>query len=117
MTKEIPVQARITVKTRAHFRCERCGVPAPTGQWHHRRSRSRRDEHTHCPCNGVWLCATCHGWVHAHPLEARAEGGFIVSRHVDQPGAVPVVTPWGVRVHGCDGTYVFRSNDDEGSTP
>lgn len=52
-----------------------------SGEWHHRRSRSIRDEHQHHPCNGIWLCMTCHKWVHAHPFEARAKG-WIVSRHL-----------------------------------
>lgn len=61
------------------------------------------DAHTHCPCNGVWLCATCHSWAHAHP-EAARKTGWIVSRY-DTPGTVPVMTPWGLRTHHCDGTF------------
>lgn len=59
-----------------------------SGEWHHRRSRSIRDEHQHCPCNGIWLCLTCHNWVHANPFEARAHG-WIVSRH-KMPNVEPV---------------------------
>lgn len=94
------------MKAREHHRCCRCGVPAPRGQWHHRRTRSVIDSHTHCSCNGVWLCATCHRWVHANPVKAR-EDGFIVSRFTLEPASRPVSTVWGVRWHTCDGTFLF----------
>ena len=99
---QIPTASRAKVKQRAHGRCERCGVPAPNGEWHHRRSRSVHDEHQHCPCNGAWLCSTCHRWAHAHPVEAR-NTGFIVSRHIDDPGIVIAHTPWGARWNTCTG--------------
>jgi hypothetical protein len=66
---------------RDQSRCVRCGMMTP-GHWHHRRSRSIRDDITHSPCNGINLCGTCHDWVHAHPFEARAQG-WIVSRYKD----------------------------------
>ena len=57
-----------------------------------------RDDHTHCPCNGINLCGSgttgCHGWVHSHPFEARAMG-WIVSRY-----AVPHETPVYAAQHG-----------------
>lgn len=100
----IPTKSRDLVRARAHHRCERCLCPAPNGQWHHRRSRRVVNEHTHCPCNGVWLCRTCHQWVHAHPTEAKKEG-WIVSQWVIRPGQVPYIrrigTAWST---GCDGT-------------
>ena len=65
------------------------------------------DVHTHCSCNGVWLCSTCHGWVHAHPYAAH-EDGWIVSRHETFPGWWPVVTPWGTRFHDCLGGYRYE---------
>lgn len=107
----IPEWARITVKVRSHYRCERCGAPASEGHWHHRRSRRVVDAHQHCPCNGVWLCGTCHQWAHAHPADARA-AGWIVSAWVDEPTTVPVHTPWGVRYHLCSGGFEFT----EGAT-
>lgn len=93
----IPPLSRTLVKNREQERCARCGVLSPRGQWHHRRRRAVRDEHTHCPCNGVWLCITCHTWVHANPFMAR-QRGFIVSAHVSEPFGVPVATPWGESV-------------------
>lgn len=50
-----------------------------------------RDDHQHCACNGIWLCATCHRWVHANPFEAR-QHGWIVSRHQSDPSSEPVLT-------------------------
>ena len=70
----IPERDRYLVTTRDRSRCVRCMVTAPNGQWHHRRGRSIRDKHTHHPCNGVWLCPTCHQWLHSHPLLAQGEG-------------------------------------------
>lgn len=76
---EIPKLSRAVVMKRADLRCERCGTGTNPGHWHHRRSRSVKDDHTHCPCNGVLLCPTCHSQVHATPFSSRGEG-FIVSR-------------------------------------
>jgi 5-methylcytosine-specific restriction protein A len=84
----IPSAARSKVKERDRNRCARCGMPTATGEWHHRRSRSVRDDLTHSPANGVNLCKTCHGWVHANPFEARGTG-FIVSRYSD-PSEEPI---------------------------
>ncbi len=103
----IPESARTQVRVRARHRCERCGAPAPQGHWHHRRSRRIVDVHTNCPCNGVWLCGTCHRDVHANPFTARTTG-WIVSAWEARPTAVPVRTPWGERIHDCDGGFIFR---------
>ncbi len=66
----------------------------PGTDWHHRRSKSVRDTLTHSPCNGVWMCRTCHGWVHHNPTEAQVNG-WIVSRY-DDPREVPVTHAlWG----------------------
>jgi hypothetical protein len=102
MGTQIPAKARALVKTRAHFRCERCEVPCPTGEVHHRRSRLVRDKHQHCPCSLIYLCGTCHRWVHAHPFEAKG-AGLIISKFVSEPGGVPQVTRWGLRYYDCTG--------------
>jgi hypothetical protein len=63
-----------------------------------------RGEHRHCPCNGVWLCPTCHTWAHGHPFEAKALG-LIVSRHVAEPGGVTLTTWYGTVRLDCVGDY------------
>lgn len=104
----IPPKSRAQVKGRAQHRCERCGVPAPNGQWHHRRSRRVNQPHRHCACNGVWLCGTCHRTVHGgtEAAQVRADG-WIVSQWAKRPGDIPVTTVWGKRFHDCDGLYRF----------
>jgi 5-methylcytosine-specific restriction protein A len=78
VSSPIPTKSRQAVRARDRQRCVRCAGNGT--EWHHRRSRSVRDPHTHCTCNGVLLCSTCHRWVHSHPFEARAVG-LIVSRY------------------------------------
>lgn len=79
---KIPEKSRSAVQNRSLGHCEMCGGPNPS-HWHHRRSRSVRDEVTHSPANGVYLDSICHAWVHANPKKAM-ERGFIVSRY-DNP--------------------------------
>lgn len=100
--KHIPASSREAVKKRSLGRCERCGGPG--SQWHHRRSRSVVEEHRHDPCNGLWLCDTCHRWAHANPAWAMVEG-LIVSRTNPTPGNIPVETLWGRVWLTCDGQY------------
>lgn len=109
MTKasRIPTAARHAVRQRDLVRCARCGSNATVGQWHHRRSRWVRDEHTHHPCNGLWLCADCHSWCHHNPTEAKASG-WIVSRYVAEPGSVPVHHGvWGWVLLECNSDFTF----------
>ena len=65
-----------------------------------------RDEHTHCPCNGVWLCRTCHAWAHKNPIAAR-EAGYIVSRYVLNPGGTGIDAYFGRIFFECDGTWHY----------
>lgn len=102
----IPTAQRKKVREREQDRCARCLWPTQTGQWHHRRSRSVRDDHVHCACNGVWLCVTCHTWVHGNPFLAR-QTGYIVSRHQAEPATVPLTMTLGTRYLDCDGGYKF----------
>ena len=90
--------------TREMGRCLRCGG---SGQhWHHRRGRAVRDQHTHCACNGVLLCRTCHEWAHANPFEARRTG-FIVSRSEPEPRTVQVEAFYGALFLTCEGMVEF----------
>lgn len=85
--------SRVLVRARDEHRCVVCGMRGL--DWHHRRTKSVHDEHTHCPCNGITLCGPGnnhgdHGWVHGNPFEARAQG-LIISRHETRmPFEVPV---------------------------
>lgn len=104
MSNPIPTASRDTVRQRDNSQCQRCGVRGT--DYHHRRSRRVRDEHVHCPCNGVWLCRGCHSWAHGHPAAAR-DDGLILSMHEDSPSSIPMRTFAGrVTIH-CDGGYAF----------
>lgn len=91
VASEIPTASRVLVRAR-DVTCVRCNTVSGGMQWHHRRTRSVNDEHQHCACVGILLCATCHSWVHQHPAEARANG-WIVSRFETQPYVVPFRRP------------------------
>lgn len=108
----IPDRSRDLVRLRARHRCERCGTPAPSGAWHHRRRRAVVDVHTHCPCNGLWLCWTCHRQVHDGPVAAR-EHGWIVSPWNPQPATTPVRTHLGWGFHDCEGTFAFVTTQEQ----
>jgi hypothetical protein len=109
--------AYTVVQVRDMHRCGRCGMAG--NNWHHRRSKSIRDGHTHCPCNGVWLCGTgstgCHGWVHANPFVSR-KNGWIVSRHEAVPGSIPMLSA----MHktwvwlDCDGDQTVQAEVSDG---
>lgn len=82
------VEGRAQVMHRALGACEiespACERTAP--EWHHRQSRRGG---VHSPDNGLAACRPCHGWVHANPATARANG-WTVSLWVD-PATVPAV--------------------------
>ena len=108
---DVPTKVRETVRQREAGtdpvpRCLRCGSPNAS-EYAHRRTRSVRGEHQHCPCNGAYLCRTCHQWCHANPTTALHEG-FMVSRHVTDPGMVPVDTWYGTLLLRCDGDIDFK---------
>jgi hypothetical protein len=65
-----------------------------------------RDSHTHCPCVGVWLCATCHTWAHHNPTKAK-EAGLIVERNVCEPWLMPFKTPTGWVLPDCSGGWTL----------
>lgn len=100
----IPTSARETLHEREQGRCLRCAGRAT--DWAHRRTRAVHDEHTNCPCNGCYLCHTCHMWCHRNPREA-TEKGFIVSRYEESPRTIPVDTWYGRLLLLCDGNVSF----------
>jgi hypothetical protein len=61
----------------------------------------------------VWLCKTCHDWVHAHPLLARISG-LIVSMHERDPSSIVVDTAFGPRTQDCEGYAQFVEMEIEG---
>ena len=74
--------------------CERCGS-ARDPHRHHRRLKqkggSSNRAHTHCPCNAVTVCLTCHDEIHDRASRRRMEDeGWIVPQAVNGPGSVGV---------------------------
>lgn len=95
---------REAIQVRSGGRCERCGGVG--GEYSHRRPRGVRDEHTACPCNALWLCRTCHAWLHKNPRSALAEG-IALSRYVAEPASRPVTTTAGVVVLDHEGGWSY----------
>jgi len=111
MGNAIPTKSREQVKDRDDGQCVRCGVSG--SEWSHRRPRAVSGGHfQHCPCNGLWLCSTCHQWCHAHPVQAR-ETGFFVSSHEDAPYAIPVKTFYGWHTFDCDGSFHHHTQENQ----
>jgi hypothetical protein len=117
----IPASSRVIVRGRDQQRCVVCAMRAM--DWHHRRTRRVRDEHTHCPCNGITLCGRGnatgdHGWVHGNPFEARAQGLIISRYETRMPHEVPVYLPasGGWVLLNCDGSMTETDEPEEGGS-
>ena len=70
---------------RAHGRCERCGLQAQTGHFHHRtprRAGGTSNPRLGLPSNGVLLHPSCHDWIEKHRNVA-AQLGFLVGMGSD----------------------------------
>lgn len=98
-------EVRLLIFIRCGGRCELCSrsLTMDTLEGHHRQTRAVGVD---CPGNALALCHDCHHGplVHAGPARGR-ELGTIVSRHEDDPCAVPVDLPRrGLVVLGCDGS-------------
>lgn len=91
---------RETVKNRDLGRCVRCGRAIGDGprSIHHRKRRSQGG--TNDAENLILLDGTgttgCHGWVHAHPAEARAAGWLLLESQDPAAERVMVATGPGV---------------------
>lgn len=83
MPNPIPSAVSLVIATRDQARCIRCAAARGLHR-HHRRGRRVQDEHTHCACNLITLCAVCHAWVHANPRLA-TEQGYMLSRYTQKP--------------------------------
>jgi hypothetical protein len=92
IARDIPAAVKAGVDMRDSFSCVKCGVwIRDNGSRHH---RQRRQVGGHTFANVVLLCGSgttgCHGWVHAHPAEARRQG-WIVSTAVEDVADVPIL--------------------------
>ena len=67
------------VRERDAYTCRRCGKQGSEIAAHHVNPRSQRPDLKHDVSNGICLCGICHGWVHMHPVEAKALGLLNVS--------------------------------------
>lgn len=104
MANEIPTSKRQAVHKRDGRHCQRCGVGCMTGEIHHRRSRSVRDDHTHCLCNLVYLCNRCHRFLTEHPMDGYLTGWMV--RRARAPFGTPFKRwdrAWALPM--CEGTY------------
>lgn len=76
---------------RAEWRCDRCGLRADSGHFHHRTPRRAGGSdlpHLGLPSNGLLLHPRCHDFVESHRKVA-AQLGFLVG-YGNRPTAVPV---------------------------
>lgn len=92
MADAIPTKSRELVKARDGGLCVRCGMLGREVH-HRRRRRINFDGLAHSPANLIRLCGWgnntgCHGWTHAHPVEARELG--LTLRPDDDPRLVPM---------------------------
>ena len=97
----IPQESRDLVERRQHGLCFRCGGRGYED--HHRRRRRERRHDSHCPCNLVRLCRTCHSWAHMNPTAARGVG-LILESSMLEPYEMPVRAPDGPWMLHCDGS-------------
>ena len=104
----IPEGQRALVEHRELGRCLRCGGRGY--EVHHRRSRRVLDRHTHCACNMVLLCRTCHTWAHGSNRLARSEG-WVVSQHEGTPDRIALRTPGSWLMLPCSGLSQSLSDD------
>lgn len=111
MANEIPTRSRLIVKERDGEQCYRCGSSG--AEWSHRRPRAVKGGHfQHCPCNGLWMCRTCHAFCHANPAEARTFGWFVSSSE-DAPYTVPAKAYYGWHLLDCDGNATYTTQPKE----
>lgn len=106
---DFPADVREQTLARDLGRCVRCGrfLPPGVAHLHHRKLRSQGGPGT--IENAVTLCPQHHGWVHAHPAEAR-HLGLIVPSWAD-PECTPVVTWRGTVLQAIDGTLTTATTD------
>jgi hypothetical protein len=81
------------VDERDRYCCVRCGksLHVTSGSRHHRQRRAPGLDYI---SNLILLCGSgttgCHGWVHAHPEEARAAGWIVRTLSLLSPEETPL---------------------------
>lgn len=79
MSAEFSPEVRGAVLERCQAHCERCGMPTPFGEFHHR--LPRRMGGTSRPIgtvkNCLYVCVYCHHYIHSHPGESYREGWLL----------------------------------------
>lgn len=91
----VPANIARAVDDRDGQRCVRCGVSLAlvSGSRHHRQPRAVGG---HLPSNLILLCGSgttgCHGWVHAHPEDSRAEGYIVPANGRARPRVIPILS-------------------------
>jgi hypothetical protein len=91
----VPASIARAVDDRDGERCVRCGVSLKlvSGSRHH---RQRRAVGGHTPSNLILLCGSgttgCHGWVHSHPDDSRADGYIVPANGRARPRLIPILS-------------------------
>lgn len=79
MSAEFTPEVRGVVLDRCRMHCERCGMSAPFGEFHHRLPRkmggTRRAIGTVKNC--LYVCVYCHHYIHSHPAESYLKGWLL----------------------------------------
>lgn len=89
----MPMGTVEAVQVRCQGRCERCGLPAPQGVYHHRQPRGMGGSSTgreHALPNVTFLHDLEHQAVHSNPTTSYRDGWLV--RHGTDPSTVPVMT-------------------------
>lgn len=105
---QVPAKTRDLCRLRDGGMCQRCVQGKPAQELQHRRARgmgSANRPHTHCPCNLVWLCSSCHRMVESQRQRAR-ESGFAVTLSADEPMQFPIELKGVWHLLTCDGRKV-----------
>lgn len=87
---------------RGHGLCEKCGENPPTDRHHRKRRRDGGDVLS----NLLFLCSTCHHWLHDTPesvTRARQLGYIVPALGIAEPDTYPVLQ-WGT-------TWVLLDDD------
>lgn len=84
--------ARVLIASRSDWRCDRCGLRADHGQFHHRKPRrmgGSSDPSLGLPSNGLYLHPSCHEFIERKRTAAMQLGFILTDR--DDPARTPVM--------------------------